>query len=930
MSVLPPLRKALLASSLLVAPTLSVAVSAPSMAAEATVQQGAATGASPSGTSASRTEGTPTSHGATAMDSAVRETLSNGLRVVIVPDRLAPVVQTQVIYLAGSASAPAGFPGTAHALEHMMFNGSKGLSRDQLSTVSARIGNVSNAFTTEDTTQYYFQAPSHYLDVLLRIEADRMRNVLLSDADWSHERGAIEQEVARDVSMPFERFTIQQNLALFAGTPYEHDALGTRESFDKTDAKLLRGFYDSWYQPNNAILLIVGDVDPKTTLEKVKAQFGAIPAGKLPARPVITPAPVKPRTITLDSDYATGILSIGFRMPGAGSPDAATAQILADVLGSQRGALFALVPQGKALATEFSYNARKQAGVGNALAAFPKGQNPEALLGEIRSILSTLRSKGVPAELVEAAKRKEIAALEYNANSVTDLTQSWASALAYNGLESPAELVKAYNAVTPQMVNALAATILDPDHAVTGILTPSGGKSPNISSNKGPESLLPPPGKNIALPDWAATALADLPAPKPLAQPTRYTLSNGITLLVQPEHVSHTIVLYGSIRHNNDLQQPKGKDGVAGLTGDLFLYGSKTHDRLAMAAALDDLASDADGGTSFSLSTLTPNFEKTLSLLAEMELHPAFPAQAFAILKQQAVASQAGVMQSPGYRFQRALTRALAPANDPSLRETTPQTLSSITLADVQNFYKAAYRPDLTSIFVIGDITPEKARDAVEKAFAGWKATGPKPAVDLPDRPLNKPSQAVIDDPGRVQDSVYLAQTVPGGIHNPDRYALEVGNEILGSGFSSRLMQDLRVRTGMVYTTGSDFGWSVNRGAFVITYGSDPDKTLRARDAALRNVRDMQTHPVNDDELLNAKASILRAIPMERASFGGIAGQYLSLIGLDLSLDEPDKRAQAVYDMKSAQVQDAFHHWARPQDMVQIIRGPAPLKSTGK
>lgn len=897
MVVLPHLRKMLLASSLLVAPALSL----PALAAQ----------------------DAPTAHASTAMNSAVRATLPNGLRVVIVPDRLAPVVQTQMIYLTGSAAAPNGFPGTAHALEHMMFNGSKGLSRDQLSTVSARIGNVSNAFTTEDTTQYYFQAPAHYLDVLLKIEADRMRHVLLTDADWSHERGAIEQEIARDLSMPFERFLIEQNKALFGGTPYDHDALGTRESFDKTDAKLLRGFYDSWYQPNNAILLIVGDVDPTQTLDKVRAEFSAIPSGKLPPRPVIDPAPVKAKTIKVDSDYATGILSLAWRLPGSDSPDYAAAQILADVLGSQRGALFALVPQGKALETEFSYNSRKHAGVGSALAAFPKGQDPTALLNEVRSILETIRQKGVPADLVDAAKRKEIAALEFNANGITDLTQSWADALAYSGVDSPADLVKAYRAVTLEQVNALAARILDPAHTITGILTPSGGKSPSIGGNKGPESLLPPPSKDIALPDWAATALADLPKPEPLSQPARYTLKNGITLLVQPEHVSHTIRLYGSIRHNNDLQQPKGKEGVAGLTSDLFLFGSTSHDRLAFAAALDALASDANGGISFSLSTLSSNFDKTLSLLAENELHPAFPAQAFSVLKQQAIASQGGLLQSPGYRFQRAVTKALNQPGDPSLRETTPQTLSSISLADVQSFYKAAYRPDLTTIVVIGDITPEKAKASIEAAFGDWKATGPKPVVDLPARPLSKASKAVIDDPGRVQDTVYLAQTIASGIDNPDRYALEVGNEVLGVGFSSRLMQDLRVRTGMVYSTGSDVAWSANRGAFLISYGSDPDKTGKAHDAALHDVTAMQTAPASENELTNAKAAILRAIPMERASFGGIAGQYLSLIDLGLPLTEPDQRAQAVYSMSAKQVQDAFHHWLRPSEMAQIIRGPA-------
>lgn len=856
----------------------------------------------------------------------LRATLSNGLRVIIVRNPLAPVVTTIVNYRVGSDECPAGFPGTAHALEHMMFRGSPGLSADQLAGVTAAVGGDSNADTQQAVTQYFFTVPVEDLGVALHIEAIRMRGLLDSEALWDKERGAIEQEVAQDLSNPEYVFYMKLLEAMFKGTPYAHDALGTRPSFDKTTDAMLRSFHNTWYAPNNAVLIIVGDVQPAQAMEQVKSRFGGIPAGKLPARPEFRFAQVEARTLKLDSDLPYGMAAITFRFPGSDSPDYAAAQVLADVLSSQRGTLYGLVPSGKALAASFSYDSLPKAGLGYAAAEFPAGADAAALVDQMRAILAADATDGLPADLVEAAKRREVASAELQKNSIFGLGMTWAQAVAVEGRESPDDDVQAIRRVTVADVNRVAREYLELGHDMVAILTPQpSGKPVSTKGFGGSESFAAAQTKGVKLPAWARQAVNRLAIPPSTLNPVVTNLPNGIKLIVLPERISDTVSVYGRIRNNPQTETPPGQEGADQVLDQLLSYGTKSLDRLAFQKALDDIGAIESAGTDFSLQVLTEHFERGVQLLADNELAPALPEEAFKILKPQLAAAVAGELQSPSYLAGRALRTALFPKHDPAQRVATPDTIKALTLQDVRDYHQHVFRPDLTTIVVIGKVAPERAAAAITKWFGEWKAVGPKPDTLFPGAPNNTPSTTQVPDASRVQDKVTLAETLALTRTNADYYALELGNHVLGGAFyATRLYRDLRENNGLVYSVSSAFQVGLTRSVYESTYACDPPNVSKARAIVLRNLKDMEAKKVTSRELRQAKVLLLREIPLSESSVERVAQGWLSRSILGLPLDEPNRAAHRYVKLSAGDVLAAFARWLRPDDLVQVTQGPAP------
>jgi len=342
---------------------------------------------------------------------------------------------------------------------------------------------------------------------------------------------------------------------------------------------------------------------------------------------------------------------------------------------------------------------------------------------------------------------------------------------------------------------------------------------------------------------------------------------------------------------------------------------------------LDAIAANESAGADFALAVPSDSFDRGMQLLADNELHPALPSAAFAVQQQVLARTLAGELQSPQYKMFRALKEGLLPKADPGLRQATPESVNALTLQDVRDYFKQIYRPDMTTIVLVGDITPERAKAAVEKYFGGWRATGARPDVIPKPIPLNPPGYTVVPNPFASQDQVLIGQTLDLNLHDPDRYALTLGNDVLGgNGFASRLMVDVRVKHGYAYGAGSGMQFDRSRSIFYVQYGSDPDKVAPVNQLVLDNVLAMQTTPVTATELDNARQYEIRSIPVEVSSVNRIARALLNWSYKGEPLNQPMVAADHYLHLSAQQVQDAFRKYLRPKNLVQVVQGPAPAR----
>lgn len=860
---------------------------------------------------------------ARAANPVVQDTLSNGLRVVLLPNRLAPVATTIVSYGVGSDDDT--MPGVAHATEHMMFRGTHAVSAGQFSDIAARMGAEYNAFTANEYTMYYFKLPASYVPVALHLEADRMNGALIRSQDWTTERGAIEQEIQAQESQPFYRIGMKLRASFFKGTPYAQATGGTVASFEKMQSADIQRFYHTWYSPSNATLIIAGDIDPQHTLAQIHALFDHIPAVPVPTRTPMVVAPLAVTTIQDSMDFPIGFGALAYRLPGSNDPDYAASQVMGQVFASTRGALADLTAQGKALAVISLANSFPELGVVFVVIVPAGGQQPQDAQTLVSGVLDSYRTNGLPSDLIAAAKTQLLAQQAYAQASISGRGLSWAQSIMQHR-RSPDDIYSEIEKVSDADVNRVVRSYVTSAHQVSLVILPKPSSSiPHLDPSAGVENVSYTPSIHEPLPSWAATALkAPLSPPQADSATVSHRLPNGLHVTVRRETTSPTVVVSAVIRDAPDLYEPRGKDGVSLVVNGLLPWGTTSYDRKAYQAQLDEIAASVSLGTAFTLRVQSEHFERGMQLLADGITHPTFPQAGFDIVKASVLQNVAVANKLPKEKADLAQRTALYPPGDPRRRDVTAQTVGAVNLNDVRRWYTFSYRPDETTMAIVGNVTPAQAIELTQKYFGAWKASGARPTFQYPalSSSPDKATSVTVKSQANTQSQVTLKELLPLRRSDGDYVPLLLANTMLsGEGTGSLLFQDLRTHHGYVYSVDSAFDVTQGGAEFSISFASAPHNVNVAEAAAVAIIKRLQRQPLPAVELQRAKALLLaqRVLPLD--SYDGVAMDMLGGAKDGYDNDSESWFWDALVQTTPAQIQHAMRR-INTDHFVRVIVAP--------
>ena len=878
-------------------------------------------------------------------------TLANGLRVVVSTDRKAPVVAVSIWYHVGSKDEPPGKAGFAHLFEHLMFNGSEHAPGDYFEPLQQIGATDYNGTTSFDRTNYFETVPTPALERVLFLESDRMGHLLggIDQAKLDNQRGVVENEKRQGDNEPYGLVEYARLDALFpASHPYHHPTIGSERDLDQASLADVKSWFRAKYGPNNAVLVLAGDIDAAAARPLVEKYFGDIPRGPA-VSPIVADVPTlaAPKAETIYDRVATTRLYRSWAVPGLTNRELVPLDVAVSVLGGLSSSRLdnALV-RGEKLAVSVSagIEAQEKVGIVEVSANVRPGVDAALVGRRLDAIIADFLAHGPSADEVSRVVTREVSGRIRGLEAVGGFggkAVTLAEGTLYAGdPDFFRKQLDAYAAVTP--AEALAAARKWLSRPVYALTIAPGARRPADQARAAEISGVAPPIVETAtaataspagaldrsaLPPVGTFAALDFPAV------THARLSNGIELIYARRDAVPVTRVALSFDAGN-AADPNGALGTQSLMLALLDEGTATRSSIQIAEEEERLGAAIGAGasmdrTTVTLSALSANLAPSLDLLADIVRHPAFAPAEVARLRDQQLARIAAEMTEPGSIAQRALPVLLFgaghPYGVPFSGTGDPAVVAKLTRADLLAFHAAWLRPDNAKIFVVGDRPLAQIKPLLERSFGSWRA--PAAAKGVKAFPATTPDVAprivLIDRPGSPQSFILAGALLPLKGRD-DLVDLLAANDVLGGDFLSRLNLDLRETKGWAYGVNASPKRLLESVPYLVTAPVQADKTGAAITALLADMANFLTaQGVSPAELQRTVNGSIRELP---GSFEG-GDDVLAGMQQNVLLGRPDDYYETLparyRAMTASQLDQAARRTIDPKRLVWVVVGDA-------
>ncbi len=881
----------------------------------------------------------------TSVEGITEYQLQNGLRVLLFPDQSKPKITVNITYLVGSRFEGYGETGMAHLLEHMVFKGTP--KHKNIPAELTEHGASPNGTTWYDRTNYFesFSATDENLEWALDLEADRMINSFIAKKDLETEMTVVRNEFEMGENDPGGILYERVLSTAFLWHNYGKSTIGARSDIEDVPIERLQAFYHKYYQPDNAVLLVAGKIDPAKTLKLIDKFFSPIPKPerKVPLYPTYTREPTQDgeRHVTLKRVGDLQVTSCAYHIPSGTHPDFAPVQILEDILTNEpSGRLYkAMVESEKSTGVWGHAPALREPGYLYINADVRASKDLKDAQKTMLDILDNITAKPPTKEEVDRAKQRILKHWNLNFNDANRIGIYMSSYIAQGDWRLLFLYRDAIEKVTPDDVYNVAKKYLKPSNRTVGAFIPTQHPDRAIIPEAPDVAELV---KNYKGRKEVAKGEAFDPSPANIQNRTHtVTLKSGAKIaLLKKENRGNAVTARMRFRFGN-LKSLSGKATAAELAADMLNKGTKSMTRQQIQDKFDALKARVSFwggyyGLTVNIETENENLDKTIQLVFDILKNPAFPKDEFDKLIQEDLADIESQQSDPQAIASLELEKHTTPKydkNDPRYVSDFKEDIDAykkVTLQEVKDFYKNFYGASNATVAVVGDFDESKIKNTLSGELSNWKSPTKYKRIksEFYDAPaVNKN----INTPDKSNALFLVQQNLKLNQDDPDYAALTLGNFILGGGFlNSRLATRIRQKEGLSYGVGSWlYGSSLDKaGAFGSYAIYAPENVKKLEKAYNEEIQKMLTEGFTDEEVEAAKSGYLQSQVVSRSSDRTLSRSLESNLFINREMKWSARFEDKIKNLTTAQINAAMKRHVNPKKFVMIKAGDFEKNNT--